>query len=234
MPESPIRYIQCPYCKRKYGIRRDEPLDLCFFCGGVLNLEARVHKPSAVLVMADKATRWVGKTIQSAIDQARTPAEDELPQTWVADEPPAEEAEYPDEHLHTVPPAAPFMFDDLPLAAETEDDFNPLDLIEPDHKDLAHPAPVEEPQAAVVPPVVPALKPEPAHEEHPPLYQRRKTSDPVELLRPAATDIPTAPVYLEEVVEDDFFTKYRKWILIGIAGVVVLMLVLVFASIAGG
>ncbi|MBI9052160.1 MAG: hypothetical protein JEZ00_22280 [Anaerolineaceae bacterium] len=113
MAENPIRFVQCPYCKKKFGVRRDQIVDFCFFCGGTINLQPKIRTPLAALALIGKATQFVGAFVQERVQEARQP-----------------KVEAESEGV-----LSPFT-EELPLLAEDEELFDPVAIDETDVRPL--------------------------------------------------------------------------------------------------
>jgi hypothetical protein len=198
MPESPIRYVQCPYCKKKFGIRRDQEVETCFFCGGTLNIVPKEgNKPWTGFVVTGSFFKRQVNTLLEKMEQVNQPVKKELVVEPVVPEPePVLELSLP-----VIEEVTPFIEDDA--------DFDALDLSDMNLDFLDEPANDEK---AVVPALLSTSEPIVRKLNVPAAPARREALDPIDRLRPAADDIPTVKVIKEEVPENAF-SKYHKKIL---------------------
>ena len=231
MADQVIRYIQCPYCKKKYGVRFDQEVERCFACGGILNLMPKEIKPGLFASIVGK----VGSAVKEQMEESRrqkeaaveeesfAPFTEDLPLTIEEEE---EESDVMAFNKEDIVPLKERLFanrDDEP------EEFDPLSLIESDILE-------EEsvfPQSVPVPfDPVEILEERPFEQAEPAKPKAKKQPeafDPIARLRPAADDIPTYPRREEETEEEGtFFTRQRIILFSVILGGILIMIILMF------
>jgi hypothetical protein len=208
MPESPIRTVQCPYCKKKFGIQQDQAVEFCFFCGGRLNVQPRIKKSNPLAV-------WFGSLQQRVKTNLQTIQQDVEPAKPVVSIP-----------QETTPP---FM-EESPISEVDDFHFDPIAQIwvapnEPEElvfvdEEINYFDPVD------------SLRSEMPHPEEPPSEVKKEPLDLIDQLRYAAS---SGPVFMEpEQLAEPMLSGRTKYIVIGgIAVVVVVILIILMAKILG-
>ena len=226
MADHMIRFVQCPYCKKQFGVRYDQEVEFCFFCGGTINLEPTEYKEGFVSTLFGKIGSMVKGQIEST-HQKRTQAA--APSSPFSEDfiDAIEEEDSLGFDKESIVPLKERLFKDR---AEEPPEFDPLALVESDLLD-------EEsvfPQSVPVPfDPVEILRDNPFEDE---VSQKPKAGksvtevDPINRLRPAADDIPTYPRRPEEFEEEEptYFTRKRVILFSIILGGILLILILMF------
>ena len=226
MAEPVIRFVQCPYCKKQFGVRYDQEVENCFFCGGTINLEPTEYKEGFVSALIGK----VGSVVKEQIENARQKSTEDVPATPFSEEF-IDSMEEEDDSLgfdkESIVPLKERLFKER---AEEPPEFDPLALVESDLLD----------DESVFPDSVPVpfdpveiLRDNPFEDEVPQKAKAKKPAtdaDPINRLRPAADDIPTYPRRPEEFEEEEpqFFTRQRVILFSIILGGILLILILMF------
>jgi DNA-directed RNA polymerase subunit RPC12/RpoP len=212
MPVHPIRYVQCPYCKKKFGVQQDQAVASCFYCGGRLDLQPKIRKPSAFGLLAGALLQRAKRAMQ----ERRAAVKQTLQQ---------EEAFFEE----SVPP-----FTEEPAAAAMDDyHFDPVEQmwVAPDEPgELVF---LDE-EIEYFDPVA-SLRSEMPYEEALPAEVENEPLDPIEQLRYAASrnsgfETPEKP---RKLVPRAGFER-RKWMVIGgvivVVVVVILLLIIITAA----
>ena len=229
MAEPVIRFVQCPYCKKQFGVRYDQEVEQCFFCGGTINLEPTEYKEGFVSALIGK----FGSKVKEQIETSRQePAQEAAVPSSPFSGDFIDAMEEDDESLgfdkESIVPLKERLFKDR---VEEPDEFDPLAFVDSDLLD----------DESVFPESVPVpfdpveiLRDNPFEDEVPQKAKAKKPAaeaDPINRLRPAADDIPTYPRRPEEFEEDEepaFFTRQRVILFSVILGGILLILVLMF------
>jgi hypothetical protein len=230
MADQVIRFIQCPYCNKKYGVRFDQEVERCFACGGILNLTPKEVKSNVVASIIGK----IGSAVKEQIDETRrqneAAAQEEPFSSFTDDVPLADEEEEVELdsmsfNKESIVPLKERLFADR---GEEPDDFDPLSLIESDmlEEESIFPESVPVPFDPVeILDDIPFMEHEPEKQK---VNRPTELFDPIARLRPAADDIPTYPRREEETEEPTFFTRQRIILFSVILGGILILIVLMF------
>jgi hypothetical protein len=208
MPERPIRSVQCPYCKQKFGIQQDQAVEFCFFCGGRLNVQPKIEKPNLLLV-------WSGavlKRVKENLEERQREVELARPTVPVPQEPVS-----PFMEESSIPEVDDYHFD--PVAQIWVAPNEPEELIFLDD------------EIEFFDPVA-SLRGEMPSIEEPPAEVKKEPLDLIEQLRYAASSGPTF-LETEQPAEPALTGRTRIIVLGGIAVVVVVILFILMAKMMG-
>ncbi len=198
MSERPFRFIQCPYCKQKFGIQQDQAVVFCFFCGGRLDLQPKIRKPSVLALWLGTMFHKLKANLQERRNQAESIRTEEV----------------------NLPEITPPFVDESPVFEMDDFHFDPVEQIWMAPAELEEPIFVDD-ELEVFDPVDFLRNDVPQVEERV-VEVKTEPLDPIERLRHVVAD---TPVIVESEKEPEpFFSGRTRLIVLGAAAVVVVFL----------